>query len=1154
MKKQKLLKVFCKRKSVFRILVIMKLFFTFFILATFSICAENVHSQSKQVNLDCNNMKLSEVLREIETQTGYMFFYNHKEINSEKAISLKAVSQPVNKVLDGIFNNTNVNYSMLEDHIVLSTNPLLLKEQNAKAVQQGIVIKGEVIDKEGEPLPGVTVLIKGTQKGTVTDFEGKYSIEVPAAGTVLVFSYLGFLTQEQTFRDNKVIDAILEEDTQKLEEVVVVGYGTQKKLNLTGAISSVNSEVLEDRPITNLGSGLQGTIANLNITSSNGSPGQGSTFNVRGITNLSGTGPLVLVDGIQMDPNLLNPQDIKSVTVLKDAASAAIYGARAAYGVVLITTKTGYVTQKPIVSFNMNYSENKPTVHPTYMNSLEYTQWMNDANQTSNGSDYFDEVTMEHVRAYYNDPVNNQSVFHHPDDASSMYRYCGNTDWYKTLNKNTYPMQQYNLNITGGSKDVKYYASLGYFNQKGIARFVDENYNRFNLMQNITYRVNNWLEVGLRTTANVTDNKSGGRNNGNSSSVNSILASDSRPLMPLYHPDGNFSGYSGNGYFTNTAAWQSQGGDSRTRVNDLWATGLIRLKPLEGLIINMDYTYNYYGSVFKNHTREYWDYDAVGPAVIFPHTSPNSAAYFESDDRYSALNLYGEYEKTFAEKHYFKAMAGFNQEQKTYRGFSAKRANLIVNDIPYINIASGERTVSDNESEWALRGAFFRLNYVFDERYLIEVNGRYDGSSRFPKDDRFEFFPSISGGWRISKEKFWDNLHHVVNDLKFRASYGSLGNQAVVSEYPYIATYSTNQIQYLFNGEKQMGVIPPGLVSNQLTWETVSQYDLGLDAALFDSKLTASFDYYQRTTKDMLTKSKTLPAILATDEPQTNAADLRTRGWETSISWTQLLDNDIKYGLTFILADYQAEITKYDNPTKNLGDNSSEYYVGKKWGEIWGFETEGLFKTDEEAQAWDQSQIGGYTAKAGDIKLADLDGKPGITRGANTVDDPGDRKIIGNTTPRYSFGFRAYGEWKGFDLNVFFQGVIKRDILPANPFYLDHYGSEWSVPQKMNYDYWRPDNTEAFFPRARFDGSIVREAQTRFLQNGAYCRLKQLTVGYTIPEQITKKAGISKFRVYFSGDNLWEYSKMDKTFDPELATVNAYPFFRSYSFGANLTF
>ncbi|RKU67988.1 SusC/RagA family TonB-linked outer membrane protein [Parabacteroides sp. AF17-3] len=1123
---------------------------TFLLLVcVFCTFAENTHSQNARVSINKKNVQLETVLNEIEHQTDYLFIYNN-QVNVNKKVSLKAKNQPVSKVLEELLADSGITYSVEGNHIVLG------KQTMASAPQQSSTIRGKVIDTNGDPVIGANIVEKGTTNGTTTDVEGNFSINAKS-GSTLVITFIGYVREEVKANAGRRMEIILQEDSETLEEVVVVGYGTMKKADLTGSVATVGSEVIEDRPLTNLGAGLQGAIANLNITSSSGAPGTGSSFNIRGTTNLSGGGPLVLVDGIEMDPNLINPQDVKDVTVLKDAASASIYGARAAFGVILITTKTGFVSQKPVVSLSANYSINVPTVHANYMNSMEYTQWMNDANTTSNGSNYFDDITMEHVRNYYNDPVNNLPVFHHPDDAASKYRYCGNTDWYEALNKKSYPMQQYNISVQGGSETAKYMTSAGMFQQDGISKWTDEDYKRFNVLQHVNYKVNNWLQVGLRATLSMVKMNTGPQNKYGSNSLGATIPGDSRPLMPVYHPDGHFAGYCGDGYFTNQAAWLSQGGSAEMRNNNMYATAFAKLNPFEGLEINFDYTYNYYNYSFKNHVREYIDYDADGnQGSIFPHTSPNQVSYNKRESQYDVFNAYATYKKKINKVHALEGMIGFNQENATYKGVGLSRNNLIANDIPFLNLATGDRSTSDYMNQWAIRGAFFRLFYAYDDKYLVQVNGRYDGSSRFPKDDRFAFFPTFSLGWRLSQEKFWKPIAHIVNDFKIRGSYGALGNQVLLQGgndmyYPYISTYTTGEVGYLFSGEKQMGVYAPGLVSDQLTWETVKQWDLGFNFSMFDSKLTGEFDYYVRTTEDMLTKSKTLPSILGVSEPQMNAADLRTSGWEVALTWKSALQNGFAYSATLSLSDYQAEITKYDNPTKNLSDN---YYEGKKLGEIWGFVTDGLFQSDEEASSWNQSKIVGYTQYAGDIKFADLNGDGEVTRGENTVNNSGDLKIIGNETPRYNFGIRGTAEYKGFDFTLFFQGTMKRDIIPSKTFYLSHYTSEWSVPQKMNYDYWREDNRDAFFPRARMNGSAVNENQTRFMLNGAYIRCKQLALGYTIPKYITEKAKISKLRVYFNADNLFEFSGMPDTFDPELATVNAYPFIRSFSFGANLTF
>ncbi|MEP7259233.1 MAG: TonB-dependent receptor, partial [Flavitalea sp.] len=908
----------------------------------------------------------------------------------------------------------------------------------------------------------------------------------------------------------------------------------------------VDAKVLDSRPVTNLGQGLQGMVPNLNINPGSGALGRDVSFNIRGNTSINGGSPLILVDGVQMDPNLINPQDVQSVSVLKDAASASIYGARAAYGVILITTKNGRKNKKPVVSLSMNYATNRPTVVPKSMNSIEWTSWMNDGNMTSNGRPYFDDETMQHVKAYYDDPDNNATLIQHSEDPIGIFREVGNTDWSKELLKNTYPMQQYTGSVTGGSDKVTYYTSFGYLNQKGISKPGDENYNRFNVTQNISYEINKWINVRAKVAINGTDQKMNPSNSSNNFGGDEIYASYSAwPIVPVLAPDGNYDETKG----YNMVAYLKNGGYQKQQTKDLWATGAIKLTPLKGLIINVDYTYNSYNRNYLNYRKQYYTRDN-GAILLSPWGNISSVTRRNNDNRYMAFNAFAEYEKVLG-KSYFKGLVGFNQEFGGFGSFQAERQSLINNDIPYASLARGDQFVTDAASEYAIRGTFARLNYSYDNRYLLELNGRYDGSSRFPKSNRFAFFPSVSAGWRISEESFFKGLKNTVNDLKLRASYGNLGNQTVASYYPYIATYGTGEVNYLFGGSRLVTAYAPGLVSPMLTWEKVSQYNFGLDFSLLNRRLTGSFDKYTRETKDMLTKSKSLPSVLATNEPQTNAADMKTKGFEVSLAWRDEFPGGFTYGLNVMLSDYISKITKYDNPQGLISD----YNAGSKLGDIWGFETEGLFKTDEDAHALDQSEISGHEFLAGDIKFRDLDKDNKITRGNQTITNSGDLKVIGNSTPRYSYGFKADAGWKGFDLTLFFQGVGKRSVTPNSIYFLQHYTSEWAVPQKINGDYWTPENQDAYFPRARIgNADEITETQSRFLQNAAYLRLKQFTVGYSLPGKMIEKAKIGNVRFYFSGNNIWESTKMLDIFDPEGFASNMYPLTRSFSFGMNLTF
>lgn len=1014
-------------------------------------------------------------------------------------------------------------------------------------------VTGTVADASG-PVIGATVMQKGTTNGTITDMEGKFSLDGVKKGDVIQITYIGYIMQEINYT-GKPIQITLVEDSKKLDEVIVVGYATVKKANLTGAVSAVDSKVLKDRPIINLGQGLQGTIPNLNITTS-GQPGKGSTYNVRGETSINGGSPLILVDGVEMNPNLINPQDVASVSVLKDAASASIYGARAAYGVILITTKTGKKNSPTKISLDASISFNSPTTRPSYMNSMEYANWMNAANNLTNGRDLFSAEEMEHITAYFNDPANNSPVFVTNDPNSwqygncqaGKYAYCGNTDWMKEMYKKSYPLQQYNVNISGGSDKATYYTSVGYTDQGSLLRYGDEGFRKFNIVNNINYDINNWLNVSMKTSYIRTE-LSGIVQDGVHGEA--WIGNDTQPLMPVKHPDGNWAGQ---GNYTNFAAVLDEMGSRKTTKNDFWNTLALKLTPLKGMTINMDYTFNYYAEHNKNHIKSFNEYGVDGNFLqVFQYSKPNGVYEGQNNDTYNALNFFGDYERTLG-KHYFKVMAGYNQETKHTRSFYAQRENLISNDLPSMGSATGEKHVGNSDDSWATRSGFFRINYTYADRYLLELNGRYDLSSKFPKDDRAVFNPSFSVGWKLSEESWFKNpTANFFDELKIRGSYGSLANQALDNGWhSYLSTYGTGTMSYIMGGAQNQYVSPGGLVSTSITWEKVTQWDLGLDFTILNSRLQGTFDYYQRSTTGMLGAGKVLPGILGTSEPEENAADMVTRGWELSLSWNDRLENGFHYSASFNLSDTQAEITKFDNPTKSL---SSSYYEGQILGDIWGYEST-LFQSQAEIDAApDQSQLdGGIKKVPGDIRFINLNGDNIVDNGENTVDNPGDMRIIGNNKARFRYGLNVSADWKGVDLGIFFQGVGKRDLmLPAT--FKWQYGSQWQVPVAAAQDYWRENNTSAYYPIARFNGGkSLGQNQTRYLLNAAYLRLKSISVGYTISQALTQQWGIQKCRIYFSGENLLTFKHTPEGFDPELDNPYKYPQQKSLSVGINITF
>lgn len=1030
-----------------------------------------------------------------------------------------------------------------------------------KEIQQNGVCNGVVTDTTGETVIGASVVVKGTTNGTITGLDGTFHYQGLLKGSILVVSFVGYQNTEVKW-NGQPLTIVLKEDTKVLDEVVVVGYGTQKKANLSGAVAAVDGKVLQDRPITNIGQGLQGVVPNLNITMNNGgAPGATSSFNIRGNTSLNGGSPLVLVDNVQMDANLVNPDDIESISVLKDAASASIYGARAAYGVILITTKKGKKSDKPTVSLSATGYWQSPALTFHNVNSMQYLTMMDEAYQNDGGSGhYFKSQVYQYAEDYFNGKYDSPVFF---DTAYDTYKYgyCGNTDWWDELYKTSFS-QIYTANISGGNDRTTYYASVSMNDQGGILKAGDDKYNKYNANVNISSNITKWLNVSAKIAHTYTDelHPTGGTTAMNStaysglSSYSGMMKGDLSPLMPVKHPDGH---YAGQGSYTNPVAIMEQGGNAQYKQNDLWMTGAVKITPIKGLVINADYTWNFYGKSSNQHVQNFYDYTAVpGTENYYPWTNPSSVTVTNNDDYYNAFNAFAEYTFSLKEKHNFKVMVGYNQENKHKKYHYAGRKNLIDSSNPSLNLAYGDMAMNGSETHWSVNGFFARINYDYKGKYLLELNGRYDGSSKFPHGDRYAFFPSASVAWRVSEEKFWEPIRGWFDNFKLRASYGSLGNQALdesrYGNFPYLATYGINtKYGALLNGTRPVAVSVPGLVSASFTWETVNQIDFGFDASFFGGRLNTSFDWYRRNTKDMLTAGQALPAVLGTSVPQENAADMKTVGWEVSLEWNDRLSNGFGYHIKGVLSDYQASITKFSNPTKLLGT----HYVGEKLNEIWGYVSNGLFQSDEDAKAADQSYLSGGSWGAGDVKYEDLNNDGKIDIGKNTLDDSGDRKIIGNSTPRYSYGITAGFDYKGFDFEMFWQGIGKRDYwLGGSQFW--GFTDEWCTPLTSSLDYWTEDNRDAYFPRLHHYGvnGGNHQVSTRYLQNAAYLRLKNVVLGYTIPRSITEKVKISRLRVFVQGENLLTFTPLIDSYDPETLNNMTYPINKKISVGLNLTF
>ncbi len=1130
------------RRRLFQLFLVMKL--SILMLLAFLQVHAGAYSQ-KRASLKVENVSLGQVLEQIESKFSFRFFFNNDELLNKPPVTVQLSNATLPEMLGAVLVNTRLDFKILDDRLVIIAPRTEIKEDKQ--------ITGQVKDKKGNSIPGASVQIKGTSRGVTTDGQGRFNLKVPG-DAVLVISGIGFKRLEAAVAGRTSFDIVLEDDIAGLQEVLVVGYGTQRKVNATGAVDQVSAKVLESRPLSNLGQGLQGLIPNLNINLNNGAPGKGATFNIRGTTSLNGGGPLVLVDGVQMDPNLINPADVESVTVLKDAASAAIYGVRGAFGVILITTKKPQKNSGIHLNYTTSYTLTRPTRMPKYLNGPDYLNMHREADRNGSisggqtASAPFSALDSTNTANYFKDPANNLPVYVDPANPSK-YRYVGNTDWIRVLYPGWAPMMDHNISLSGGEGKTAYVANLGYMQQKGLLKPANQDYRRYNMALKLNTAATEWMDLNLRMNLNRFELNTP---NGTQFVDDRVtdwawIPTDLRPLMPVYHPDGH---YSGQGSWTNMIAVIDQNGRVRNSANDLWLTGGIVLKPFKNVRLVGDYTFNTYSYNGTSHYKAFNEYGANGVLLgTYPWTTPSRLRETNSNDQYQALNYYAEYENTFARKHYVKVMLGYNQELKQNKSFNVTTKNLVDPSLPSLTPNNDDRpAVGASAGEWALTGTFFRLNYVFNDKYLLEVNGRYDGTSRFPRGKRYTFLPSVSAGWRISQEGFFDPLKKHISELKLRGSYGTLGNQALSSNYPYLALLPTGTVGHVFNSQTGVYVGTPGLVSPDFTWEKVTSIDGGLDMVMLRDRFSVSFDWYQRTTSGMVRPSASLPAVLGTSAPQRNSADLRTKGWELSLNWKDQLKNDFGYSVKLVMSDYSTRITKYDgNPQKLLSD----YYAGANYNDIWGFVTDGFFSTDAEAAATDQSQIWGGKWMAGDIRFKDLDGNKRIDFGKNTADSSGDRRVIGNSTPRYQFGLSLDFNYKGFDLSIFMQGTLKRQVMLGGSYFWG-FTDEWSVPMIYHKDYWTPQNTNAYYPRIRFGGGGNYQTQTKYLQNAAYGRMKQITIGYSLPKHLLQRARIQRLRVYVTGQNLFEITKLHKAFDPELLDATTYPLNRAVSFGLQI--
>lgn len=1085
------------------------------------------------------------------------------------------------------------------------------------------VLSGKVVDSDGEVLVGAGILVKGTNQGFITDFDGNFTLSGVKYPATLVVSYIGYDDTEVvlTGKESSPYTITIDQSANRLDEVVVVGYGTQKRKSLTGAVGIVDGSTLNQRPVVSAVNALQGADPSVSITTSNGSPNSSSSIHIRGTLSVNSSSALVLIDGVEGDLSMLNPNDIESVSILKDASSCAVYGAKASAGVVLVTTKAGSSTKKATVNYSFRQGWIQPTTDMDFIDTgyehislINYFQAHSFHGARVNEYGYTVE-NGELLKLYERrfDKVENPARPWVEVGSDGLYHYYGNFDWFNFFYNTNRPTQEHNVSVSGGTKEVRYYASGRFYTEEGLLKGgADDDFKSYSVRSKIDANVNSWIKYSNNIMLSSKNYQWLG-NSDMESTFQNMWRYGSPAFVP-YNPDGTFVAEpveleiaAVQFMMGKMPAQTLYGGNRNTKKSSTFTmTNRIDAKPVKGLTISGVYDYRRVDHFNTYRTNKYNYSKAPGEVIEMQGTT---SSYKEDRDFRIYNDLTGtiQYENTWG-GHYFKALAGSQFETGRVADLGIKAVPILTETYDSFGLVDQSATeagpvatynLSPSNSEYATLGFFGRLNYDYKGRYILEASARYDGSSRFSPEHRWGFFPSAAAAWRFSEEPFLAGIHDVMSNGKIRLSAGSLGNQQV-SNYYYIEKISIdNTADWTFDKNTKIryaSISSP--VSSDLTWETVNTYNAGLDFGFFNERLTFSGDAYIRDTKNMLTASVQLPEVYGASSPKENCADLRTRGWEVSLAWKdsfKLFGKKGSYGISGFLGDNRTFITRYYNPTGTL----SSHYVGKELGTIWGYRSNGLFPTDEIAQDYtmmvncQKLQPGYYVAgggvcvdgagaKAGDFWLLDLNDDGEINNGANTLEDHGDLDIIGNTTAHLNYSFRLDFNYAGFDISAYFQGIGHKDWFPNGDYGGYAFWGPYSstsisfIHKDFMKNVWSESNPDAYFPRPRGYSAYISDkynywtglgkTNDYFLQNIGYLRFKNFTIGYTVPEKLSKKIAMNKIRVYFSGENLWYWSplkKVNKIIDPELASASGtatsntgvgYLYPRTLSLGVNITF
>lgn len=1005
-----------------------------------------------------------------------------------------------------------------------------------------VTIKGKVVDgASNEALIGVTVKELGSSRGSVTDLDGNYTLQVKP-GTTIEFTYVSY--KSKSYKANALPKVIqMEENTESISEVVVVGYGSQKKVNLSGSVSAIEGSKLSAQPATDAISALQGQMPGVTILRSSGQPGsETSGMRIRGFSSVNSTSALVLIDGVEGDLALVNADDIASISVLKDAAACAIYGARAAAGVVLVTTKNG-TEGKPKVTYNGYFAFNTPGNMPERLPAWEEMKMNNEARMNAGGN--YDR------NPEFSSWVGNPNFNYRPNNTNGRWDFFESTNWVAEGTRDYTTQQNHTVAISGGTKNINYMLSAKWYTKNGILKYGPDSNERWSLNAKINAQINKYVSVG--TLMRYQSTRTATPSNGAGSILNSLYSV--RGWQPIYNPeeDINDSPYNGD-LQVNAIDIMKNGGANRSLYEAY--TGKVNLKVenlVKGLTLNV--ALSRLAGIWNQRVERrhlVW-YNRLGTGIRQQTNNPNSYYRCKNADYHDLAELTANYHINLAKKHDISILGGMSYENYRKDQMDGTVKNLLSNDFfsfnYYDSSVATNTSVGDAISTWSMMSYFGRLNYAFADKYLLEANVRYDGSSRLAPSSRWKAFPSVSAAWRINQENFMKNVDWLSN-LKLRASWGQLGNGAVLGLYDYIPTISQGD----YMGQKTF--YQGSLASKDKTWETISTTNIGIDFGILNSRLNATFDYYWKYNNDMLS-SLQLPHTIGIGVPSVNIGKLKTWGWDFEISWKDKI-KDFSYQISFNLSDSQNKLIEYDGASV-VTEGNVGLLEGYEMNTIWGYKTDGYWKSREEYLAYKEAHPGYQSFNDGKVAGGDVkyvaQGNPDHTigQGSGTKEDHGDLVYLGNSNGRYLYGFNLSAQWKGFDFSMMLQGVGKRKILIAADV-LAPFKNTYQMPWTIHRDYWTEDNQDAEWPRLFVSNDFNYRPSDKWLQDASYLRLKNVTIGYTIPGI---KKYINSVRVYVTGNDLWEHTNLLKVYDPESSNGvgrNYYPFFRTWAFGVNVTF